>query len=561
MLDSIKMTKKEDITIISTKIEFRGLSGRRIRAYHDTQVENIADRPFVVISPGYGETKRDYISTAYYLVSNGFSVLRYDCLNHLGESDGDIINFKLSDVEESMLAALEYVQSEFSVKNMGMVASSLSGRVAFKIAPKNKKIAYIVALTSVFSLKDTLISLYKEDLLAEYKKGKRWGALDMLGFEVKDDFLEEAIKNKYEDLQSTVKDIKKIDIPICYLTAGNDVWVRYEDAELMQRSSTNKTSKVIKIPGALHQIQENPKLAKIAILRMVETCLQYDGMTKTAIGSLKEPPIRGIAEQNKEEIANLKNAFAITKTDEKNFWVDYLSKYFVLIKSRDYQNLLSLVAQLFGEVNETEYLLDAGCGNGHFGAWLLCNMEVAFKKNMISFTYTGMDFAETALSDARNIHRGIIDNIYSNNEIGKKINFNYILADLEEDMPLENNSFDKICCNLVISYIQNPLRVLKNLNSKLKSNGKIVVSSLKPYSDLSLIYKDYLDQNPEIEDILEGRKLLSSAGKIRHKEKQGYYHFYDEKELTDIMEEAGFLDIKVYRSFGNQANVAWGRKP
>ena len=69
-----------------------------------------------------------------------------------------------------------------------------------------------------------------------------------------------------------------------------------------------------------------------------------------------------------------------------------------------------------------------------------------------------------------------------------------------------------------------------------------------------------MDNNSDLEYILEGRKLLSSAGKIRYKEKYGHYRFFDENELVDIMGKAGFIKIQVYRSFGNQANVAIAEK-
>lgn len=560
MIDAIQTKKMENAKIISTKITFQDKLGRNIKGYID-RADGLFGRPMVIISPGYGEIKRDYISTAYYLACNNFIVVRYDNPNHLGESDGDILNFKLSDIEHGILGALDYVEKEFGMKKMGLIASSLSGRVAIKLAGIEERIKYIIGLTSVINLKDTLFSLYKEDLISQYKKGKRWGALDILGFEVKDDFLKETISKKYDDLDSTIKDMETATIPVCFMAAGNDAWVNYKELESVYSHTKNKQSELIEIPGALHQIQENPKLAKMAILKIVQACLRCSDDTHEPTNKLFEPPISYIVRQNKAEIASLKTIFTVKKSDEKKFWVDYLSKYFVLIKSNDYQNLLSLAAQLLGEIKDGERILDAGCGNGHFGAWLLFNMETELKRSNSRFSYTGMDFTESALSDAEKIHTDIVNKIFSK-DIGTLwlAGFNYVLADLEEDLPAQDMWFDKICCNLVISYLKKPSIALKNLHSKLKRGGKFVVSSLKPYSDLSLIYKDYVDQNLTEEDILEGRRLLSSAGKIRHKEKHGHYYFYDEKELIKIVEEAGFTNTKVYRGFGNQANIAIAEK-
>lgn len=562
---TIKATTLNNMNEIeSHKIEIKCLDGRIIKGYIDKKRYIKDAKHLIIISHGYGETKRDYISTSYYLASNDFIVLRYDCLNHLGESDGDVINFVLTDMEFSLRNVINYVEHQFKLEDIGVISSSLSSRTAFRVATENNKIKYIIALTSVVDLSSTLMMLYKEDLISEYKNGMRWGVLDILGFELRDDFLKDVIENNYTDLSSTLCDVREADAPICYLAAGDDAWIKYGDVKLACENTKNKESVLISIPGALHQIQENPKLAKEAILRIVESCSRYSKKNISSVEELAQPSIHNIVRQNKIEMLNLKSIFSVTKTDEKNFWAGYLSKFFIIMKSNDYQNLLSLIAQLLGEVSERCDLLDAGCGNGHFGAWLLCNLDTIIKKDVSegSFNYVGIDFAENAIKDAKHLHEDIWEKVSPTKNILKKIKskFEYILADLEYDIPFGANTFDKICCNLVISYLKDYKNMLKNLYSCLKPGGRIVISSLKPYSDLSLVYKNYIDQNITVEDILEGRNLLSSAGKIRHKEKQGHYHFFSEQELKIVMEKAGFVSIKTYRAFGNQANVAVGEK-
>ena len=43
----------------------------------------------------------------------------------------------------------------------------------------------------------------------------------------------------------------------------------------------------------------------------------------------------------------------------------------------------------------------------------------------------------------------------------------------------------------------------------LKPGGTIVVSSLKPYADLSQIYRNFVDQTENNEELEEARKLLT----------------------------------------------------
>ena len=49
----------------------------------------IKKTPLIIIPSAYAETKKDALHLSYYLVANGFQVLRYDNTNHTGESDAE----------------------------------------------------------------------------------------------------------------------------------------------------------------------------------------------------------------------------------------------------------------------------------------------------------------------------------------------------------------------------------------------------------------------------------------------------------------------------------------
>lgn len=84
---------------------------------------------------------------------------------------------------------------------------------------------------------------------------------------------------------------------------------------------------------------------------------------------------------------------------------------------------------------------------------------------------------------------------------------------------------------------------------------------MKPHNDLSLIYRNFVEQAVTEEEIIEGRRLLSSAGKIKQKESFGYYRFFTKNELIAMMMSIGAKNIRCYRSFGDQANVVIAEKP
>ena len=92
-------------------------------------------------------------------------------------------------------------------------------------------------------------------------------------------------------------------------------------------------------------------------------------------------------------------------------------------------------------------------------------------------------------------------------------------------MPFPDDFFDQICCNLGVSYLQTPEKVVAELCRVLRPGGKLVVSSLKPNADLSEIYRNFVVVAENEEQIAQARKLLSNAGAIKVKEVRGFTIF------------------------------------
>ena len=101
-------------------------------------------------------------------------------------------------------------------------------------------------------------------------------------------------------------------------------------------------------------------------------------------------------------------------------------------------------------------ILDAGCGNGTYGLWLLQkhakDMGQGTKKTIIpSYVYMGLDFISSALHEAGKAHEKALQSL---NQMRRghsfPLTFLYMLADLNEKLPFIDAYFHKICCNLVV---------------------------------------------------------------------------------------------------------------
>src|SRR5262249_16010856 len=123
-----------------------------------------------------------------------------------------------------------------------------------------------------------------------------------------------------------------------------------------------------------------------------------------------------------------------------------------------------------------------------------------------------------------------------------------------------DNSFDKVCLSLVLSYLNRPASVLAEIHRVLRPGGRIVVSSMKPFCDMSQIYRDFMVQQVGGEALESGRGLLRAAGRIRLKEEFGYYTFYSGEELAAMLAAVGFRNCQTHLSFGGQAAVVAAEK-
>jgi ubiquinone/menaquinone biosynthesis C-methylase UbiE/pimeloyl-ACP methyl ester carboxylesterase len=124
--------------------------------------------------------------------------------------------------------------------------------------------------------------------------------------------------------------------------------------------------------------------------------------------------------------------------------------------------------------------------------------------------------------------------------------------------------YDAVAASLFISYILNPDYLLAALHRMIKPGGRILLSSMRPDSDISKIFTDYvhhLDSAAGAEpQLAAARAMLNEAAALFELEEDGYFRFYTGEELRMLLENAGFRDVVVVTSLGDppQAFIATG---
>ncbi|MEN8211641.1 MAG: PilZ domain-containing protein, partial [Thermodesulfobacteriota bacterium] len=181
------------------------------------------------------------------------------------------------------------------------------------------------------------------------------------------------------------------------------------------------------------------------------------------------------------------------------------------------------------------------------------------------------------MANEKYVHQGLINNedymdIRTDDIIFNRLNFSNNGLDLH--LNFNSNYFNKIAASLFISYLYNPDDIIYEFYRMLKPGGRLLVSSMKPDSDISLIFTDYIYkvkqfdmEDTEIKDqdmnLTAARAMLNEAAALFELEEDGYFKFYSDDELVSMLENAGFVNIKVTSSMGKpeQVVIVTGEKP
>ncbi|MBI3292203.1 MAG: methyltransferase domain-containing protein [Elusimicrobia bacterium] len=379
-----------------------------------------------------------------------------------------------------------------------------------------------------------------------------------------DAFSQDTIDHGYDNLQTTLRDVQRLTIPLVLLAAERDPWVRFQDVQQVLATESSAHKELHLVP-AMHQLKENPQAARAAFRLIAARTRKYLLDVESSPLEVKEPSLRELAIQNRIERQRMRALTNFEKREERRFWTEYLDQFHFINQIPDYQQLLAFLHDCLRGVHPDEVILDAGCGNGTLGLWLMTRFAWQMKKlepstvSSLPIQCVCVDYVESALQAAEQSHVQLRHQLFGDDNT-VPIQFQYRMADLDQPLPFADASFDKVCCNLVISYVRQPVVTLRELLRATRPGGLVVLTSLKPYADTSQIYRNYLQVAPGETQIEQARKLLTNAGHVQLKEAEGHFHFFSQEELLGLAEQAGLAAPQVLRCFADQANALVGRK-
>ncbi|TVR05552.1 MAG: methyltransferase domain-containing protein [Spirochaetaceae bacterium] len=144
---------------------------------------------------------------------------------------------------------------------------------------------------------------------------------------------------------------------------------------------------------------------------------------------------------------------------------------------------------------------------------------------------------------------------------------NFSNADRALQYPFLDSTFDRLVASLFISYLFDPRAALSDFFRVIRPGGRLVISSMRPDSDISTIFTDYVSEVQhgfqESSSLRDAREMLNEAAGLFELEEEGFFRFYDEHELAELVSSVGFAVTHAERAMGDpsQAVIVCAEKP
>lgn len=263
---------------------------------HCVVAMRVPGAPVVVIPTQFEKTIRTNAFLMATFIQNGINVVRFDFRNHIGESSGDIQNYRLSDNIEDLRAVFENLP-EFGFahsQSIGLVGTSLANRTSLRfLAGLNApRVQWYGSFLGVVNVESTIGSVMDADVIGDKRKQPQvvQGLKKAVKYEISaDSFAQDCLEHQLGDLQGTKDDLKGIDgTPVAIVLSEQDNWVSYPEAVSVYSDYRNVVHRFV-LPNGGHLLDKNLVSARESILALVRSATQVLGVDKVDETKIQVP--------------------------------------------------------------------------------------------------------------------------------------------------------------------------------------------------------------------------------------------------------------------------------
>ena len=555
-------------------VEYPNRRGQRISAIIN-HTGDCRGAPAVVIPPAWGRIKETMLPLAATLVrmfekaGEPLVVLRFDGTNRRGESyiepryskPGDeYLGFRFSQAVDDIVSTLDFLEHEerFGTTEIVLLTvsmASIEGRRAIAEDSRDRVKGW-VSLVGMVDLQSGLRTVSGGvDYAYGLARGVRFGRHELVGVTADMDLTgRDALEHRLVLFEDAKRDMERIKLPITWLHGRHDAWMDIGRVRKLLSAGDTSERRLIEVPTG-HQLRSS---------RQALETFQVTGreISNMLLGHPLEPVLPDMAILDGLSQAE-RSRRPKTAVDLRAFWHDYLLGrdrklgIELMTATSAYRRLMSLQVERLA-LEPSQHVLDLGSGAGDFPLNLVDSGGAVGNLRV-----TGVDFVSEALLRGRSRLRDRLRPSTPFNPISTAL----VVANLDTStgrhVPLGDQIADAALLSLLISYLEDPEGLVREVARVLRPGGRLVLSSLSRDADISKIYVDGIAELPPdrvralfgetgVSEFGElQRWFLSDAAKLLVLEEEGRFRFWDADELAELVEAAGFDQVQCEASFGD----------
>lgn len=557
--------------IISDRWECRNTHGQIIAVTADHARHEVSlDIPIIIVVPGFGSTQTDYVPLSFYLAANHLRVLRYDHSNHVGQSEGNILQITLRNMQADLQSVLDFVHTTWPSAPIALLAEDIAARVAVKVMARSTSADQLFLLNPILALETSLFPVDRSHVIGTYRQSHRRGVVNLWGFNVDfDKFVGDAITGEYVDSVSSRSDFTQLTTPPVILVSPrknrpieHTFGHQYESLSVQGTAPT-----VVSLPADVSGesgINAERRTAFKTILKLISTSL----IGRPPSAPVREPSTRDVYQQRQLELERTRVRHHVSQATRSALWGAHLAQLSQLENLPDYFDLTNELYRRLLPLEPGMTVLDIGCGQRNFVRLMLTNLAYRWTHQIgrtdVPLRYIGLDQSHESLRLAeRQTHtfaEALPGTLAAAAPIGQLLMTSWMHTDWNAPLPFTDGSIGRILCHLSLCFTPSPLHCLRQMLRVLHSDGTAVATSLQPHTDLSMLFRRHLRATGHDESDAPAKIVLHYLGRMREAVRHGLLHSYERDELARLLTHAGAGSIRFYSVLDNQLLLAIVRK-
>ena len=560
-----------------TSLSFLRNRRGQVLALSQDQLTNrvVKNSPILIISPGYAQSRVDYIGLGRHFGSNGYRILRYDATHALGLSDGELRDMTMGTLKDDLETVIEFAREQWPHARIAVLASDLAARAALKSSAQGRMVDMLLLLDPVLNLKAVLNDLHHRDFVDESKSGSRFGLFNLMGCPIDaDHFLRDATAGGYMDLASTIHDVRRLLCRVCLLTTPHT-------GEFLKHSESNEhalTKHVIEALGGhgtavrlSSSVTDDGHMTSTPRRQAFQEILIQCAWLAPETTTRDDNPEADAAEltaQYRHEVELLRTKPNGTHVRPRDLWECYAKYSLHLCELAVYLQHWTRLYQVLRPTQNRYNVLDVGCGHYGFGRlWLLNEFYRLWSlapPNNYETDYVGIDSRLDTVRSSRDAftetHRQIGIVFPGMHTSRPHVVPRWFVGDVAA-FPFGDAWFDYVVCHFTLNFSDNPIITLRELYRLLRPKGTLIVTSFTPIADPAVHYRAHVQGEQQKTSAPMHQGILLELAQLREAIRCRKIQSFTSESLAALFSQITTETVLISPSLDNHVLVATVQKP